>query len=80
MPSRRTDMDSDYFFEKRYEQAKRFLVGIDESKNWKFYASDMKERELWDDYQKAYEKAIGGTASKHAPWYVIPADQKWFAR
>ncbi len=63
------------------EQAKRFLARIDdESKNWKFSEADMKERALWDDYQKAYEKAIDGTASKHAPWYVIPADQKWFAR
>ena len=63
------------------EQAKRFLARIeDKTKNWKFSESDMKERELWDDYQKAYEKAIENTASKHAPWYVIPADQKWFAR
>jgi PPK2 family polyphosphate:nucleotide phosphotransferase len=63
------------------EQAKRFLARIDdESKNWKFSEADMKERALWDEYQKAYELAIGGTATKHAPWYVIPADQKWYAR
>ena len=67
--------------EGKEEQAKRFLARIeDESKNWKFSEADMKERALWDEYQKAYEKAIGSTASKHAPWYVIPADQKWFAR
>lgn len=67
--------------ESKAEQAKRFLARInDESKNWKFSDADIKERALWDEYQNAYEKAIGKTASKHAPWYVIPADQKWFAR
>ena len=70
-----------FLHEGKEEQAKRFLARIeDESKNWKFSESDMKERALWDEYQKAYEKAIENTASKHAPWYVIPADQKWFAR
>lgn len=63
------------------EQKERFLARIeDESKNWKFSASDMKERELWKDYQKAYEDAIGNTSTKNAPWYIIPADQKWYAR
>lgn len=63
------------------EQKDRFLARIDdESKNWKFSASDMKERELWKDYQKAYEDAIGNTSTKTAPWYIIPADQKWYAR
>lgn len=63
------------------EQAKRFLARIDDqSKNWKFSESDMKERALWKDYQKAYEDAIDGTATKEAPWYVIPADDKWYAR
>ena len=70
-----------FLHEGKDEQAKRFMARIDdEAKNWKFSESDMKERALWDEYQKAYEKAIDGTASKHAPWYVIPADQKWFAR
>lgn len=63
------------------EQKKRFLSRIDdETKNWKFSESDMKERALWDEYQDTYEKTIGATASKHCPWYVIPADQKWYAR
>ncbi len=63
------------------EQAKRFLSRInDESKNWKFSESDMKERARWNDYQRAYEQAIDATATKHAPWYIIPADQKWYGR
>ncbi len=63
------------------EQKKRFLERLDEpEKNWKFSAADVRERECWDDYQKAYEEMIGGTASKHAPWYVVPADNKWFTR
>lgn len=67
--------------ESKEEQAKRFLARIDdENKNWKFSEADMRERALWDEYQKAYEMAIQNTSSKHAPWYVIPADQKWYAR
>lgn len=63
------------------EQKDRFLARIeDESKNWKFSESDMKERALWKDYQKAYEDAIGNTSTKETPWYIIPADQKWYAR
>jgi len=63
------------------EQRKRFMARLDTpEKNWKFSASDVKERECWDDYQKAYEDAIGATASKYAPWYVVPADCKWFTR
>jgi PPK2 family polyphosphate:nucleotide phosphotransferase len=63
------------------EQKKRFLERIeDPSKNWKFSLSDLKERAFWDDYQKAYEEALGETAAEHAPWFVIPADDKWFAR
>ena len=49
-------------------------------KNWKFSESDLKERAHWDEYMKAYEAAINATATKHSPWYVIPADQKWYAR
>jgi PPK2 family polyphosphate:nucleotide phosphotransferase len=61
------------------EQKKRFLSRLDEpQKNWKFSAADVEERGYWDEYQKAYEEMIGNTASKHAPWYVIPADNKWF--
>lgn len=63
------------------EQKKRFMERIeDPSKNWKFSLSDLKERGFWDQYQKAYEEAIMETTEEHAPWYVIPADDKWFAR
>jgi PPK2 family polyphosphate:nucleotide phosphotransferase len=59
------------------EQKKRFLERIREpEKNWKFNAGDVKERQHWEAYQEAYEKAINGTASKQSPWYVIPADDK----
>jgi PPK2 family polyphosphate:nucleotide phosphotransferase len=61
------------------EQKKRFLARLDEAKkNWKFSAGDVRERECWDDYQYAYEDMIRNTATKHAPWYVVPADNKWF--
>jgi polyphosphate kinase 2 (PPK2 family) len=63
------------------EQKKRFLERLDHpEKNWKFSASDVREREYWKDYMKAYEDVIINTASKHAPWHVIPADNKWFTR
>lgn len=63
------------------EQKKRFLERIDDpSKNWKFSGSDLKERGFWKEYQKAYEDVLGKTSMKDAPWYVIPADDKWFAR
>ena len=65
----------------RDEQKKRFLERLDEpEKNWKFAPGDVKEREHWDDYMKAYEDAIRHTAAPHAPWYVVPADSKWFTR
>jgi len=61
------------------EQKTRFLARLDEpEKNWKFSEADIHEREYWDDYQKAFEDMIRHTATKHAPWYVIPADNKWF--
>ncbi|MCU0438361.1 MAG: polyphosphate kinase 2 family protein [Raineya sp.] len=63
------------------EQKKRFLERIDdESKNWKFSVSDLKERGYWDDYQKAYGEAISATSTDYAPWFIIPADNKWFTR
>jgi PPK2 family polyphosphate:nucleotide phosphotransferase len=63
------------------EQKKRFLERIEEpEKNWKFSANDAKEREHWDDYMEAYEDMIQNTATKHAPWHVVPADNKWFTR
>jgi polyphosphate kinase 2 (PPK2 family) len=49
-------------------------------KNWKFSAADVRERQYWNDYQEAYEDMIRHTASEHAPWYVVPADNKWFTR
>ena len=65
----------------REEQRRRFLDRIDDkAKNWKFSASDIAERGHWDEYMRAYEDAINATASREAPWYVIPADKKWFAR
>lgn len=63
------------------EQKKRFLKRLEEpEKNWKFSPSDVKERECWDDYHEAYEEMIRSTATKHSPWYVVPADNKWFTR
>ena len=63
------------------EQKKRFLDRInEEDKNWKFELGDLSERKLWPEYMKAYEDAISKTSKDHAPWYIIPADDKWFAR
>jgi PPK2 family polyphosphate:nucleotide phosphotransferase len=62
------------------EQKNRFLSRIDTpDKNWKFSSADLTERGFWDDYQAAYEAAIAATAAPHAPWFIIPADHKWFA-
>jgi PPK2 family polyphosphate:nucleotide phosphotransferase len=61
------------------EQKKRFLARLDEpEKHWKFSGADIHEREYWDEYQEAYEDMIRQTASQHAPWYVVPADNKWY--
>ena len=63
------------------EQKKRFLKRIDDpAKNWKFSAADIIEREHWDSYMNAYQDAINETSTTKSPWYVIPADKKWFAR
>ena len=65
----------------RKEQKKRFMERLDRpEKHWKFSAADIRERRFWDDYMFAFEEAIRATASKHAPWYVVPADNKWFTR
>jgi PPK2 family polyphosphate:nucleotide phosphotransferase len=65
----------------RKEQKRRFLERLDRpEKNWKFSTADVGEREHWDDYQDAYEDMIQNTASPNAPWYVVPADNKWFTR
>ena len=61
------------------EQKRRFLARLDEpEKNWKFSPADVAEREFWGDYQKAYDDMIRHTAAEHAPWFVVPADHKWF--
>ena len=63
------------------EQKRRFLDRIDDAaKNWKFSSNDAAERDFWDDYMEAYEAMIQETATKDAPWYVVPADNKWFTR
>ena len=63
------------------EQKKRFLARIENrEKNWKFSSADIRERMFWDKYQSAYEKAISKTSTEWAPWYIIPADKKWFSR
>ena len=65
----------------REEQKKRFVKRLDTpEKNWKFSASDVHERRYWRDYMRSFEDAIRATASEHAPWYVVPADNKWFTR
>jgi len=63
------------------EQKKRFLARLEEpEKNWKFSAADIHEREYWDDYMEAYEETVRNTATTDAPWFVVPADNKWFTR
>jgi polyphosphate kinase 2 (PPK2 family) len=63
------------------EQKRRFLERVENpSKNWKFSASDMEERKFWDQYMVAYEDMVLQTATKDAPWFVVPADNKWFTR
>jgi PPK2 family polyphosphate:nucleotide phosphotransferase len=63
------------------EQKKRFLARLDDpQKNWKFSMADIKERGYWKDYQQAYEEMIQSTSTKHAPWYIVPADNKWYSR
>jgi len=63
------------------EQRNRFLARLDDpEKNWKFAVGDVKERDHWDEYMEAYEDMIAATSTEHAPWYVIPADRKWFMR
>ena len=63
------------------EQKKRFLERLEDSKkNWKFSMADVEERGYWKDYQEAYEEMIQNTATRHAPWYVVPADNKWYTQ
>ena len=63
------------------EQKRRFMERLNnKDKNWKFSAADLKERKYWDEYQDAYENMIRQTATEHAPWVVVPADNKWFSR
>jgi polyphosphate kinase 2 (PPK2 family) len=70
-----------YLHLSRGEQKRRFLERIDQpEKNWKFSAADARERGHWDDYMEAYQDAIRNTATPDSPWYVVPADNKWFTR
>ena len=70
-----------FLYISKEKQRERFLDRINEpAKHWKFAASDVKEREYWDDYMEAYEECISQTSTKSAPWYVIPADHKWVSR
>ena len=70
-----------FLYVSKKEQRRRFLERIDDPmKNWKFSSSDTAERDFWDKYMEAYEEMIRETATKHAPWYVVPADNKWFTR
>jgi PPK2 family polyphosphate:nucleotide phosphotransferase len=63
------------------EQKRRFIERLDRpDKNWKFSASDLSERAFWGDYQQAYEDALAATTTEEAPWYVVPADNKWLTR
>jgi len=70
-----------FLYLSKEEQKKRFLSRLDEpDKNWKFSEDDVREREHWNDYMQAYEDMIRYTATPHAPWFVVPADHKWFTR
>jgi len=70
-----------FLYLSKKEQRRRFLERAETpEKNWKFSSSDMAEREHWDDYQDAYEEMIRNTATEECPWYVVPADNKWFTR
>jgi PPK2 family polyphosphate:nucleotide phosphotransferase len=63
------------------EQRRRFLERLDDpAKHWKFEGADLDERERWDEYMRAYEQALTQTSTRHAPWYIVPADHKWFTR
>jgi polyphosphate kinase 2 (PPK2 family) len=65
----------------KQEQERRFRERLDQpEKNWKFSLADVQERRFWDDYMKAYEQMVRRTAAPWAPWYVVPADHKWYAR
>ncbi len=70
-----------FLYVSKKEQKKRFLERIDDpSKNWKFSAADVNERALWKKYMRAYEDLLSHTSKDHAPWFVLPADDKWFTR
>ncbi|SMD00683.1 polyphosphate kinase 2 family protein [Pedobacter nyackensis] len=70
-----------FLYVSKEEQKKRFLERIDDpAKNWKFSSGDIAERGLWKDYMKAYEEALSETSTEASPWYIVPADKKWYAR
>ena len=79
LTDRRTRIVKLYLHISQEEQKQRLQARLDDpQKRWKFNPGDLKERERWDDYTKVYQDALAATSSKHAPWYVIPADHKWF--
>jgi polyphosphate kinase 2 (PPK2 family) len=70
-----------FLYVSKEEQRRRFLERLDDpAKNWKFEANDLSERDRWSDYMHAYEQALSKTSTSHAPWFIIPADHKWFTR
>jgi PPK2 family polyphosphate:nucleotide phosphotransferase len=70
-----------FLYVSKEEQRRRFLERLDQpDKNWKFSSGDLKERDRWNDYMECYEEMIRETATDHAPWFVVPADHKWFTR
>jgi Polyphosphate kinase 2 (PPK2) len=80
-PSRRQRLPDLFLNLSREEQRRRFLKRIDRpEKNWKFSVADGRERQRWDDYQEAFSEMLSATSTSWAPWYVVPADRKWFAR
>src|SRR5262249_41233168 len=70
-----------FLHDTRAEQKRRFMQRLDRpEKHWKFSSADIRERGFWNDYMHAFEEAIRATATQHAPWFVVPADNKWFTR
>src|SRR5262249_5858050 len=70
-----------FLYVSKAEQRKRLMERLDQpAKNWKFEPRDLDERDKWDDHMRAFEQALSRTSARHAPWFIVPADHKWFAR